>query len=198
MPAGGSRSSAALLHCSQPRLPLPRLRLNVSGTVQACDKGLVLLSDTWSLAYGSPRRSPIGSMGRVAVHLAVPPRAALQDGPGHPALASAFSRFSAGLLPWLPHMGNQGSSSLAMACSWVSIGTVCVASSGRTEHIGFQPAAPCHVSTHRFVFPGLPFCTCGLQTPGCTSDNARCVPIIKLQQPPDSINLIFISPNYRH
>lgn len=31
VPAGGSRSSAALLHCSQPRLPLPRLRLNVRG-----------------------------------------------------------------------------------------------------------------------------------------------------------------------
>lgn len=65
---------------------------------------LVLLSDMWSPAYGSPRRRE----GWLCTWLQ-PPRAALQDGPDHPALASAaFSRLSTGPLPWLLHLGNQG------------------------------------------------------------------------------------------
>lgn len=73
MPAGGSRSSAALFPAQTAFTKAEAECQWCPNTVQACDKGLVLLSDMWSLACGSPRRSPTGSMGRVAVHLAVAP-----------------------------------------------------------------------------------------------------------------------------
>lgn len=114
---------------------LTRLSLSVNGTPSQCSPSTkacdLVLSDMWSLAYGSPRRShtgslrlcsgsPIGSMGRLAGHLA----AATQSCPSRWAWppCPGFCSFLQAQHWTLILAASSGTSRslLAMACGWVT------------------------------------------------------------------------------